>query len=297
MLDMGDYHADAAEDEAVEAELRRMKAADEEDKVRNRTKLKGDTLRETLASTVGEESHHLDKVVRAIERTDAGSGRQGWYFFTQRSTTRFLGADTAFPAEVATRICGMRVSTPEDLDMTALDLSLKLSRNQLPDELFAWLLDEICVEQSDVRRDEYWKGLWLCSAEDFRGHVNRGSLERLFRRLGATADIGKAESTLPTMDCPKESYYRRRWSCLRSVLDILYEFSRDLEIDVVEYCVQMLLRLAVDDEVLRNPEVAWSYRRLLSSMMGWYRENVACGWDEFVRTHVSWRESGCGGCG
>ena len=283
---MDQFLKDAREHEELEAELRRFKAAEEDESLLKQEHLKGDTLRHTLMHTVGDETHNVDKVVRAIERTDAGSGRRGWYFFHKNAVDVSAEADDSFPAAIATKICGTRVKKSQELDMSVLDLSLKLRGNRLPDELFAWLLDEICVEESGLRRTQYCDRLLQCTPDDFTRHVNRGSLERLFRRLGASPDINNLDSELATVECPKVAYYQRRWDCLHTLLDVLYDISHNLGGEAIEYCVQMLLRIAVDDEILRHPEVSSSHPRLLARLVGNYRRMMPLKWDEFVRIHA-----------
>lgn len=286
---MDDLLKDAKRDLSTEETFKRLQARQEDARAREKPRVGADSLRDTLMATVGdEEDHRLDKVVRAVERTERTAARRGWFFFRSDAgasePNRF-----PFPARAARDVYLKKksVSGPQDLDLRLLGLSLKLKKMALPDELFLWMLDEVCLEESDTRRDEMCRIMRLHISSTISNQITASYLEGLFMRLGATADIrsflgNTSSEPLETVGAPEEGLYRRDWRNLCSVLETLLVPSRELGPKSMLYCVQAAMAMAVDPELFHDPEVLLLCRKLLLSVASAFSVSE---WDSAVSLH------------
>lgn len=284
---MDDLLKDAKRDSSTEETYKRLQARrEDEPKGRAGPKLEGNALRDTLMETVGdEEDHRLDKVVRAVERTERTSTKQGWYFFKPDAGSEEPNR-YPFPAKRLRAICGKKaaVNSPKDLDIRLLGFSLKLRREMLPDELFLWMLDEVCVEKSDMRRDEMCRIMNLHRPSSIPGQMTPKYLEGLLMRLGASEDIrtfrgNKSKKAVKVVSAPEEGLYKRDWRCLCSVLETLLTMLGELPPDTMLYCVQVVLAISVDSELLHDPDVLLLCRKLLLSITSAFPSSQ---WDNAV---------------
>lgn len=271
---MDELLKDAKRDSSTEQSYKRLQSRQEDEKKgRPDQRLAGDSLRDKLLDAVGnEEDHRLDKVVRAVERTERTASKQGWYFF--RPTVDSEGPNRyPFPAKCLRDICGKEanVKGPQDLDLRLLNLSLKLRRETLPEELFLWMVDEVCVEKSSLRRDELCRILRLYPSSSIAGQITPNYLEGLFLRLGASEDIrsflgNRSSKAVDTVGVPEEGLYERDWRCLCSVLETLQAISSGLGPDAMLYVMQMVLAMSIDPELFLDPDVLCICRKLLLSV-------------------------------
>lgn len=271
---MDELLKDARRDSSTEESYKRLQARQEDEKKgRAEQGLAGDSLRDKLLDAVGnDEDYRLDKVVRAVERTERTSSKQGWYFFrpTIDSTQRNR---YSFPAKRVRDICGKKASIkgPKDLDFRLLSFSLKLRRETLPDELFLWMMDEVCVEKSGLRRDEMCRIMQLHPSSSIASEVTPSYLEGLFLRLGASEDIraflgNRSSKAVNTVGTPDEGVYERDWRCLCSVLETLLPISSNLGPDTMLYVMQIALAMSIDPELFHDLDVLGLCRKLLLSI-------------------------------
>ena len=289
---MDELLKDAKRDSWTEESYKRLQARQEEEKKdRTNHRLAGDSLRDKLIDTIGdEEDHRLDKVVRAVERTERTASNQGWYFF--RPTVPLDEPNRyPFPAKRLSDICGKKatIKGPEDLDLRLLNFSLKLRREALPDELFLWMMDEMCVEKSGLRRDEMCRVMRFYPSNTIASQFTPSYLEGLFLRLGASEDIrsflgNRSSQAVNTVAAPEEGLYKRDWRSLCSVLETLLAVSSNLGPDTMFYIMQVVLAMSVDPELLHDPDVLRLYRKLLLSIASAFPSSQ---WDGTV----SWQNS------
>ncbi|SPO00023.1 uncharacterized protein DNG_02875 [Cephalotrichum gorgonifer] len=290
---MDDLLKDAKKDSSTQETYKRLQAARENGTGRPTNKrLEGDSLRTTLIDTVEDEhDNRLDKVVRAVERTESSAMKQGWYFFRPTMDDPVERNRYVFPARAVEDICGEEssVGSPQELSLRLLNFSLKLRKDTLPDELFLWMMDEVCVEKSALRRDEMCRIMCLHPSSSVRGQITPSYLEGLFMRLGASGDIrtflGDGNKRLETTGVPREGHYQRHWGCLCSVLEVLEVLasSRKLEADGMYYCIQTVLAMSVDPELLHDSQVLLRCRKLLLAILSSFPSSQ---WDTAITVWV-----------
>lgn len=289
---MDELLKDAKSDFTTEETYKRLQARQAEGaKGRAGQRPGGESLRDKLMDTVGDgEDRRLDKVVRAVERTERTTTKRGWYFFRPTDDSEESNR-YPFPAKRLEDIYGKRANIrgSRDLDLRALDFALRLRRETLPDELFLWMMDEVCAEKSSLRRDEMSRIMRLYRSRSIASQITPDYLEGLFMRLGASEDIrsflgNKSNKAVDTIGVPEEGLYKREWRDLCSVLETLLAVSNELEPDTMLYAMQIVLAMSVDPELFHDPDVLLLCRKLFLSLASAFPSSQ---WDDTVSRDAS----------
>jgi len=222
-----------------------------------------------------------DKILRALERTDARAVHERWYFFKE-----YLGASpasrTPFPAGAAIGRWAFLDDTEARqgcIEQGIVQTALRKKQN-LPDEIFLWLLDELCLEPQEALRVRYIEILALCP-DQVRRHVDTEALCRLFQRLGSRWESTDLSARVEMVPAIGEPYPGRTWSHLGSVLRLLSAVAADLSDQAIAGAVKLLLRLGVDGVVQETVDLALAYRDAMQNLM---TAVPLSRWDDFVGT-------------
>ncbi|KAK3903447.1 hypothetical protein C8A05DRAFT_43318 [Staphylotrichum tortipilum] len=228
-----------------------------------------------------QEEAHRDRLLRAVKRTEATAGRRDWYFFDRPSQPngREIAVRAAFPASKATGAWAFLApeKTRAGFFEDGLPYNVQCRLQNLPDEIFEWVLDEAPNEKSKKLRDEYLRLLGACS-DQARRLLDEDALLELFQNLGAT-DRALAVSPRPngglTRGVPFPEHDRMR---LRTVFRLLGGTAHALKIHTLTRTLCILLRLGIDNIVREDQEVAVDYQdALLQVVLAVPRRS----WDSF----------------
>lgn len=135
----------------------------------------------------------------------------------------------------------------------------------LPDELFIWLLDEICFEESDLLRNSYC-GVLEKSPEQIHRLLNPEVVQRLFRHLGGTTDSTSLTERITPVEEVPNPYPKQEWANLRSIIKLIGRVAQDLRQKTREYAICILLRLGADNVVMNNVDLLCLVHETMSSL-------------------------------
>lgn len=285
-FDLKSLASHAETDRKTEASSKRVKAMQEaSQKKENVQPQRGDTVaklkhNDLLHSVVADqEDGDVHKVARAVMRTEATLSEHRWYFFdTQASLTR--PTRTPFPSK----------SIPEDWKNDLKDTQMReqtfvsgfaedmvLFGKALPDEIFLWMLDEICVESSEPLRVSYCNTL-EASREQVQRLVMPNVIRRMFGLVGATSASTSVSGKIRTVAALTEPYARRNWTNLCAVVRFYGQIARLLQ---AKTCViTLLLRLCVDRIVLENVDIFDLVQGTINQLCGCVHDDTA--WEKCV---------------
>ncbi|RYP66982.1 hypothetical protein DL771_007478 [Monosporascus sp. 5C6A] len=206
-----------------------------------------------------------DKIARAIDRTQVQGARRRCYFFDptapplpqqqQPSPGSASARAPPFPVDAA-RGAWRFLADPNTRDqaiINGLPHTVIASRGkELPEELFLWMLDRVCVERNPRLRTQYCGVLAACA----------GNTRRLVdgaRLYGALEGIGGPKydprpARLKTTPEVEEPYRgsggggggRNNWAGLGAFLDLLRRMAPNLEPASAVDGVKLLLRMGLD---------------------------------------------------
>lgn len=216
------------------------------------------------------------RMARAIERAADVSltGRKTFYFFeqTERDTEASI-VGNAFPVAKAKgpwKILADKKDRARHFQ-SGLPYDIQMMFGNLPDEIFLWVLNEVCQERRTDLAGQYMKLLRICP-DQVQRLVTPTLLQGLFRNLGATKDICTLKATVVLTDELSDPYRNRSWTCLENFLSLLGCIAGSLESTARTMAMQTLLRLGMDKVAVESfgltQEWRWTVDILARSVPG-----------------------------
>ncbi|EKD14596.1 uncharacterized protein L3040_000120 [Drepanopeziza brunnea f. sp. 'multigermtubi'] len=257
-------------DDAAEASSKRFKAMlemknDEDVAMDGDARANHNALLESFVAD-GEEGY-ADKVNRALRRTEATVADPRWYFF---ETQAELGKPKRKPFPVA--------SIPESWKSVLMDPEARHQTflsgfaedmvslgQQLPDELFLWMLDEVTIESNAPLRTSYLNLFRQCTEQSQR-LLTPDAIQRIFRRLGGTARTTSLKEAIRPVQRLADPYPSRDWAKLLSVIKFLGQAAEILNQSSRKYAISMLLRMSLDKMVFENTDIHDSMQQSIARL-------------------------------
>lgn len=254
---------EAAVDKKSEESSKRVKAMLDQQADKSTNLISGDSNGEPakldgalLESVVShKEDGGMEKVTRALMRTEATNSDQRWYFFNaeaQQPDSRHQPfPDSAVPANWRRGLLKPAVRKQAFLSGFAEDM-IHLGQ-ALPDEIFIWILDEACFESHGVLRTSYLNMLQE-STEQIERLLSPDVVNRMLQNLGGTSTATTiSEKIRPSIKLPS----RYHWSPANvgSVILFFTRISHILLPETREHIICMLLRMSADHVVFENVDL------------------------------------------
>ncbi|KAF4470894.1 hypothetical protein FALBO_2198 [Fusarium albosuccineum] len=259
---------DARQDDATHASSMRAKALserpDEEDEIMTTDEASPNVLEGIVKSSTGQDAQ---KVLRAVKRSEPGQSQLRYCFFSHDYTPPSpKSAPRKFSKGLWKLLTQGDQHTREQHLASGLPLTLLHMHGAMPDELFEWILDELCVQKSGLVREEYCNLVANCP-EQIERLVTPERLERLFYRLGASAELERRESELTLLKPGVEPYEGRDWSPLRSFMSLISAIASYMSLESVVHSAQALLRMAMDRFLIYNMDLLITYERAIQTLL------------------------------
>ncbi|KAI1460036.1 hypothetical protein F4805DRAFT_13268 [Annulohypoxylon moriforme] len=194
-----------------------------------------------------EEDTRDDKLMRALNRTKVDGSHRVCYFFNLEQPL-LKPPRKPFPQNVA-KGCWRCLADSRSRDQTiifGLPHTIISKGRTLPDELFLWVLDEVCVEKNAQLRVQYGNMINLCPKSITR-LVTTVRLYSMLERLGGPKysprqDHEKVKG-FPKVEDP---YPRKDWTGLLTFLELLEQMAPHLRTENAIGAIKLLLRMALD---------------------------------------------------
>ncbi|KAI1088897.1 hypothetical protein F5B19DRAFT_401237 [Rostrohypoxylon terebratum] len=213
--------------------------------VQNDPSLLQKTVKELLDND--EENTKGDKLVRAVNRTKVDGSRRAFYFFNLEQPL-LKPPRKPFPQKRATG-CWRHLADSKSQDQSFIfgyPHTIVSRGGKLPDEIFLWILDEVCVEKNAQLRVQYVNLVTWC-IESIPRLVTTARLYSMLEKIGGPKhfqkqDHSKAQS-FPSVEDP---YPGRNWTGLITFLEILERMAPNLNTEHIIGAIKLLLRMALD---------------------------------------------------
>jgi hypothetical protein len=219
------------------------------------------------------------KVMRAVQRSAPAHSQLRYCFFREGYT---IPSPTAAPKKFNKG--PWRLLTQGDYQAreqhlaSGLPLTLLQMQGGLPDELFEWILNEVCSQKSILVRREYCNLLSSCP-EAVARIVTPRRLEELFHRFGASSELEQQDSQLNLLKPSAEPYEGCDWSSLSSFLSLLTAISPYMSQESVVYASRTLLRMSMDKFLMYEINLLVTYETSIHALLEAIPQP---GWDTFV---------------
>ncbi|XXH02579.1 phospholipid transporting ATPase [Hypoxylon texense] len=254
-------------------------------KVQNDPVLLEKTAKDLL--TGDEEGTKGGKLMRAMHRTKADGSRRLHYFFNLEQPL-VKPPRSQFPRKAA-KGCWQCLANSRTRDQTVilgLPHTIASKGTALPDELFLWVLDEVCVEKNAQLRMQYCNLVTLCR-DSIARLVTDAQLYSMLERLGGPKyprdRKGTKLQSLPKVENP---YLRKDWSGVVTFLELLERMAPDLSTPTVVEAIQLLLRMALDPVV--NTTVRGEHVAAMEALVGALAKLGTRKWNETCKTISSY---------
>jgi hypothetical protein len=211
-----------------------------------------------VAETEGGEVH---KVTRALKRTEATLPEYCWYFF-ETQTNPFKPQRLQFPTASIPETWRDDLKDPQVRYQTfvsgfAEDM-VRFGKN-LPDEIFMWIVEELCWEPDHALRNSYLGVLRsspeLSSSEQVGRSIVPRVIEKLFQNLGGTPTAIAVSQIIRPVQKIINPYEKQDWTKLHSVIKFLGQASRSLQQNGRIHALCMLIRMGIDRVVPDNVDL------------------------------------------
>lgn len=211
-----------------------------------------------VAETEGGEVH---KVTRALKRTEATLPEYRWYFF-ETQTKLSKPQRMQFPTPSIPDTWRNDLKDPQTRYHTfvsgfAEDM-VQLGKT-LPDEIFMWMIDELCREPDHALRNSYSGVLraspGLSSSEQVGRLIVPSVIEKMFQNLGGAPTAVTVSQIIRPVQMIIDPYGNQDWTKLRSVVKFLGQASRSLQQTGRVHALSMLLRMGIDRVVADNVDL------------------------------------------
>ncbi|KAI1779174.1 hypothetical protein F4818DRAFT_241263 [Hypoxylon cercidicola] len=214
-------------------------------KVQNNPALLEKTAKDLLNSDEEDAKGH--KLMRAMNRTKFdGSSRMHYFFDLEQPVVKPLGKQ--FPRRAA-KGCWQCLANSRTRDQTVilgLPHTIASKGRALPDEIFLWILDEVCVEKNAQLRVQYCNLVTLCR-DSITRLVTDAQLYSMLQRLGGPKySQGQQSAKFQSLPKVEDPYPRKDWTGLVTFLELLERMAPDLSTPNAIGAIQLLLRMALD---------------------------------------------------
>ncbi|KAF4994417.1 hypothetical protein FGRMN_5836 [Fusarium graminum] len=270
---------DARQDDATNASSMRAKAFSELDGEGDERMLvdgmSRDAVEDVVKSNVGQDAQ---KVLRAVQRSQPGQSQLRYCFFCEDyNSPSPKAAPKKFSKGPWRLLTQGDHQTREQHLASGVPLTLLQLQGGLPDELFEWILDELCTHKSTLTRQEYCNLLSSCP-DSIERIITPQRLEALLYRFGASPELAQRDSKLNVVKPSIEPYGARDWSPLGSFLSLLTAMSPHMSQESIFYTSQTLLRMSMDKFLIYDINILTTYESAIEALLGAIPQSS---WDKF----------------
>ncbi|KAI1379863.1 hypothetical protein F4677DRAFT_407840, partial [Hypoxylon crocopeplum] len=226
-----------------------------------------------------EEDAKGDKLMRAMNRTKVDGSRSACYFFNlEKPLIRPLRK--SFPQKGAKGCwaCLANSRTRDQAVILGLPHTIASKGRALPDELFLWVLDEVCVERNAQLRVQYCNLVTLCP-DSITRLVAESRLYSMLEKLdGPKYSRAQKNTKLQTFLKLEDPYPRRDWTGLVTFLELLERMAPNLSASSAIGAIQLLLRMALDPLV--STTVRAEHAAAMEALVGTLPKHGTPQWNE-----------------
>lgn len=271
---------DARQDDAITASSMRAKAFSSLHDQTDGQHMTDDTSQDIMEGIVKNSTgQDAQKVMRAVKRSEPGQSQLRYCFFSEEYAMPLSSAAPKKFNKGPWRLLTQGdQKTREQHLASGVPLTLLQLQGGLPEELFDWILDDICAQKSALVRQEYCNLINHCTYL-IESRITPQRLEQLLYRFGASPELGQCNSMLNLSKPGVEPYEGRDWSPLGSFLSLITAISSYMAQESIVYASKALLRMSLDKFLIYDLNLLTTYEATLDTLLDAIPQPS---WDTFV---------------
>lgn len=231
-----------------------------------------------------EEDAKGGKLMRAMNRTRVDGSHRVCYFFEQPLCKP---PRRPFPQKRA-KGCWKCLANSRTRDQTVilgLPHAIAAKGNALPDELFLWILNEVCAERNAQLRVQYCNLVSLCH-DSISRLVTDAQLYSMLHKLGGPNYVkGQHGTKLQGLPKVEDPYPKKDWAGLVTFLELLERMAPNLSTENAIGAIQLLLRMGLDPIV--STTVRGEHAAAMEALAGALPKLGTGQWDDAVGLPLS----------
>ncbi len=233
-----------------------------------------------IASAVGQDegSKNFQKLLNAVERTDALATEYTWSMFDSKQQRTDSSATQPFPRKVVEsdlRLESLEDPTSRSRAYLSGYIAEKAGEGILPEKLITWAFKSIATELRDDLRACLVQATKAASNKWTRKRLTPSLVEHTFCQLGADPALVKCASEIkPVAKGPPYENAPLHTQLLSSV-QTLVGLSVDMIPETLSKFVKLLTRLAIDTHLMSNSRTCVVVEDAISSLLGHDEELVS----------------------
>jgi len=196
----------------------------------------------------------IDKLMQAIERTEALERPEAWAFF-KTAQAQPLPELPEFPSVERGSPFYRVLSNSSDRQTSIVNgfLGEVAHKGRLPDEILEWILDASCIEPTESLRSAYFSILTNAGPR-VTPYLDSDAITGLLRRLGATDEaLDKDSPVVPFLQLPTHgNQHPPDWTGLRNILKLIAGVAEWIDTPTRSHTLCLLLRLTLDASVIAD---------------------------------------------
>lgn len=263
----------AAADEALEAKHRMLEElygedtemGDDEPKVFSND-VHGNILRQLHEEEEGGGGKNVQKVMNAVNRTEAMNVGSRWYFFETGEIPTIKRQP--FPKALLPDNWKNDLAEPQIRYQTFVSgfaENMISYRKSLPDEIIQWVLDEFCMEEQTDLRNAY-SSILRVSRKQVHRLVTPEVIRKMFKSLGATPSAVTLTDDIKPRQEISNAYSHHPWSKVRALIDLLGLTAKYLQEETRLEVICILLRLGIDPVLMERVDLFSSFQITLQNL-------------------------------
>ncbi|RKF61594.1 hypothetical protein OnM2_040029 [Erysiphe neolycopersici] len=225
--------------------------------------------------------HETDKIRSAIEKTEASFSHQRWYFFhPEPKKSEILRRKLSIASMPESWRHEMENhETRKQAFVSGFIEDLVSMGKTLPDDIFLWLIDEICWQECDVLRNAYIAVL-IQSSIQIQRLVGPDVITKLFLHLNGTTEGINIKKKLQPIEEISDYYVDQDWSALLSTLSFFTQVTDAMSQEARTRLVCILLRMSADILILRNVDIFYHVQKTLENLC---KSTSIVNWQKFCQ--------------
>ncbi|POS82914.1 hypothetical protein EPUL_004772 [Erysiphe pulchra] len=233
----------------------------------NLSTLTRETILKTVEAFGDEKIHATDKIKGAIEKTEASSMHKRWYFFHPQPKNSDV-VRRKLPIATIPESWKHEMENHEKRKQAFVSgfvEDLVSMGKTLPDDLFLWLIDEVCWQECDVLRNSYIAVLTQSSIQIQR-LMGPEVITNLFLHLNGTTESTNIKKKIQLIEEIPDYYADQDWSALLSILSFFTQVTDAMSQEARTRLACILLRISVDILILKNVDIFYRVQKTLENL-------------------------------
>jgi hypothetical protein len=207
-----------------------------------------------------------EDVIQALKRTEATISEKRCYLFGNvEDETQHVWPQSASNGLEGWQDVMADSRQREKIILSGFAKDMCTIGDTLPDEVFLWLLEDMCFQKRIDLRQAYCDCL-LASPQQISRLIRPKIIKDLFSRLGGKGSTTDVNQKLQPVPVKENAYEGKDWTSLVAAITFLGRIADDLPASTKSYTLSLLARLCADRVMLENANLIYAFQKSMEAL-------------------------------